>query len=55
MRAFDLSPLFRSTVGFDHLADMLDSVAQFDSAVSYPKTTIAFRSRSRASPRRTSP
>jgi len=40
MRAFDLSPLFRSTVGFDHLADMLDSVAQFDSGVSYPPYNI---------------
>jgi len=40
MRSFDLSPLFRSTVGFDHLADMLDSVAQFDSGVSYPPYNI---------------
>ena len=36
MRSFDLTPLFRSTVGFDRLADMLDSVAQFDTGVSYP-------------------
>jgi len=40
MRSFDLSPLFRSTVGFDHLAGMLDSVAQFDSGVSYPPYNI---------------
>src|SRR5262245_16204514 len=32
MRTFDLSPLFRSTVGFDRLAEMLDSVAQYDSS-----------------------
>src|ERR1700680_1035369 len=40
MRSFDLTPLFRSTVGFDRLADMLDSVAQFDSGVSYPPYNI---------------
>jgi molecular chaperone IbpA len=27
---FDLSPLYRSTVGFDSLASMLDQVASFD-------------------------
>jgi molecular chaperone IbpA len=40
MRTYDLSPLFRSTVGFDRLADMLDSVAQFDTGVSYPPYNI---------------
>jgi molecular chaperone IbpA len=40
MRSFDLTPLFRSTVGFDRLADMLDSVSQFDSGVSYPPYNI---------------
>lgn len=40
MRSFDLTPLFRSTVGFDRLADMLDSVSQFDSSVSYPPYNI---------------
>jgi molecular chaperone IbpA len=41
MRSFDLSPLFRSTVGFDRLADLFDSVAQFDSgAASYPPYNI---------------
>jgi molecular chaperone IbpA len=40
MRSFDLSPLFRSTVGFDRLAEMLDSVAQYDSSVSYPPYNI---------------
>lgn len=40
MRTFDLSPLFRSTVGFDRLAEMLDSVAQYDSSVSYPPYNI---------------
>src|SRR5262245_32096172 len=40
MRTFDLSPLFRSTVGFDRLADMLDSMAQYDNGVSYPPYNI---------------
>ncbi len=40
MRTFDLAPLFRSTVGFDRLTDMLDSVAQFDTGVSYPPYNI---------------
>lgn len=40
MRAFDFSPLFRSTVGFDRLFDMLDSVPQLDVAQSYPPYNI---------------
>ena len=41
MRTFDLSPLFRSTVGFDHLARMLDTASQVDEhAVSYPPYNI---------------
>ena len=40
MRGFDLTPLFRSTVGFDRLADMLDSVSQFDASQSYPPYNI---------------
>ena len=39
MRAFDLSPLFRSTVGFDRLFDMIDSAPQFD-AGGYPPYNI---------------
>ncbi len=27
MRAFDLTPLYKSTVGFDHLASLLDTMA----------------------------
>ena len=38
MRAFDLSPLFRSTVGFDRLFDMLDAAPQFDGG--YPPYNI---------------
>jgi molecular chaperone IbpA len=38
---FDLSPLYRSTVGFDSLASMLDQVASFDNeADTYPPYNI---------------
>jgi molecular chaperone IbpA len=40
MRGFDFSPLFRSTVGFDRLLDMLDSVPQYDTAQTYPPYNI---------------
>ena len=40
MRSLDFSPLFRSTVGFDRLFDLLDSVPQYDSAQSYPPYNI---------------
>jgi len=40
MRTFDLAPLYRSTVGFDRLFSMLDNVAGFDSAPSYPPYNI---------------
>ena len=32
MRSFDFSPLYRSTVGFDRLANLLETVTQFDPA-----------------------
>ena len=41
MRSFDLSPLFRSTVGFDHLTRMLDAATRVDeAALSYPPYNI---------------
>ena len=41
MRPFDLSPLLRSTVGFDHLSRMLDAAQRVDdSAFSYPPYNI---------------
>jgi molecular chaperone IbpA len=41
MRGFDFSPLYRSTVGFDRLANLLESVAQVDTATnSYPPYNI---------------
>ena len=41
MRPFDFAPLYRSTVGFDRLAQLLDSVAGFDNdAPAYPPYNI---------------
>ena len=41
MRGFDFSPLYRSTVGFDRLANLLESVTQYDAAThSYPPYNI---------------
>jgi molecular chaperone IbpA len=41
MQAFDFSPLFRSTVGFDRLTSLLDATSRFDDeAVSYPPYNI---------------
>ncbi|MBV6633360.1 MAG: Hsp20 family protein [Alphaproteobacteria bacterium] len=40
MRTYDLSPLFRSTVGFDRLNRMLESAAGLDEAPSYPPYNI---------------
>ena len=39
--SFDLSPLYRSTVGFDSLASILDQIADFDNeATTYPPYNI---------------
>ncbi|MAW88762.1 MAG: molecular chaperone [Phyllobacteriaceae bacterium] len=40
MRHVDFSPLYRSTVGFDRLFTMLDSLAQPDNGQSYPPYNI---------------
>jgi molecular chaperone IbpA len=41
MRTFDLSPLYRSTVGFDRLFSMLDNTAGFENGgTSYPPYNI---------------
>jgi molecular chaperone IbpA len=41
MRHLDLTPFYRSTVGFDHLFDLLDSAAGFEAdAVTYPPYNI---------------
>jgi molecular chaperone IbpA len=41
MRSFDLSPLFRSTVGYDRLNSLLDAATRADeTALSYPPYNI---------------
>ncbi len=41
MRTYDLSPLYRSTVGFDRLANIMDNVRSTDSSQSgYPPYNI---------------
>ncbi len=40
MRQYDLSPLYRSTVGFDRLFTMLDQVSGADAAAGYPPYNI---------------
>ena len=41
MRPYDFAPLYRSTVGFDRLVQMLDGVAGFDNeGTSYPPYNI---------------
>lgn len=40
MRSFDLSPLYRSTVGFDRLFSLLDQVGGVDVGNSYPPYNI---------------
>lgn len=40
MRDFDLSPLYRSAIGFDRLASMLDNATRNDNQPSYPPYNI---------------
>src|SRR5580704_1119345 len=40
MRNFDFSPLFRSTVGFDRVFDLLDSVSRYDTTQTFPPYNI---------------
>ncbi len=41
MRSFDLAPLYRATVGFDQIADLMDRVLTQDaSTVNYPPYNI---------------
>jgi molecular chaperone IbpA len=40
MRHVDFSPLYRSTVGFDRLFTMLDSLGQPDQSQTYPPYNI---------------
>jgi molecular chaperone IbpA len=40
MDRFDFSPLFRSTIGFDRLARLVDGAARFDTVPAYPPYNI---------------
>jgi molecular chaperone IbpA len=40
MPTFDLTPLYRSTVGYDRLFSLFDSFGDVDSALSYPPYNI---------------
>lgn len=40
MRSFDFSPLYRSVVGFDRLAALLEAAAQSESATGWPPYNI---------------
>jgi molecular chaperone IbpA len=40
MRTFDFSPLWRSTIGFDHLADLLDSNLRQSADDNYPPFNV---------------
>lgn len=40
MRHFDLSPLYRSTIGFDRLFNLLDQATAVESSPSYPPYNI---------------
>ncbi|MCO4055719.1 MAG: Hsp20 family protein [Bosea sp.] len=40
MRNYDLSPLYRSTIGFDRLFSLLDQAASVENAPSYPPYNI---------------
>jgi molecular chaperone IbpA len=40
MRTFDFSPLYRSTVGFDRLFEMLDQSARLDPAPNWPPFNV---------------
>lgn len=40
MRTYDFSPLYRSAIGFDHLARLLDDTMRGDSQPSYPPYNV---------------
>jgi molecular chaperone IbpA len=40
MRQLDLSPLYRSTIGFDRLFNLVDQAAGFEAVPSYPPYNI---------------
>ncbi|MCU4676889.1 Hsp20 family protein [Catenovulum sp. 2E275] len=40
MKTFDFTPLYRSFIGFDHLANMMDAAARSDKSAGYPPYNI---------------
>ena len=40
MRRFDLTPLYKSSIGFDHLANILDQLANVDTDTGFPPYNI---------------
>src|SRR6516162_7054753 len=40
MRNFDFTPLFRSTIGFDRMVDLLDQTVDFEAKPGYPPYNI---------------
>lgn len=40
MRRFDLTPLYRSSIGFDHLGSIMDQLASIDSDNGFPPYNI---------------
>ena len=40
MRTYDLAPLYRATVGFDRMADLLDRAMTTDTSTTYPPYNI---------------
>ncbi len=40
MRAFDFAPLYRSTIGFDRFASLIDQAAGIDDGTGYPPYNI---------------
>ncbi len=41
MRTYDFSPLYRSFVGFDRMANLIDSASQLDVNAAYPPYNVA--------------
>ena len=41
MRTYDFSPLYRSFVGLDRMANLIDAATQFDGGTGYPPYNIA--------------
>ena len=40
MRRLDLTPLYKSSIGFDHLANVLDQLANIDTETGFPPYNI---------------